>query len=106
MKEEEVAVADFLDCCRSMNTETVSFKCPNCQKDSIFLKKNYIKSWPKYLWVVVSRIKYENWVLKKDITEIDFSSEIIDFSFLKTPSISQNEFPLQGFPFLIINNFL
>jgi ubiquitin carboxyl-terminal hydrolase 5/13 len=94
MKEESVAIADFTDCLHAMQNDEVTAFCPKCQTNTLFTKKAYIKNWPKYLTVVAQRIKYENWVIKKDITEINVDP-VVDFSFFKQPPKTELEFELQ-----------
>lgn len=47
----------------------------------------YFKTWPKYLLVTMSRILLDDWVPKKDISELVFSSENLDLSRFKFPPL-------------------
>ncbi|CAD8212776.1 unnamed protein product [Paramecium pentaurelia] len=45
--------------------ERVDMFCPKCQSLQVFVKQEYFKTFPKYLFVPVIRFVQENWVPKK-----------------------------------------
>lgn len=84
---EKIPLVNFKNCLDSFQTEFVSLNCPKCKKSCNFKKTIYLKTWPKYVLVTMSRILLDGWVPKKDISEILFDSDIQDFSRFKLPQL-------------------
>mmetsp|Transcript_3318 Transcript_3318/g.2871 ORF Transcript_3318/g.2871 Transcript_3318/m.2871 type:complete len:219 (+) Transcript_3318:208-864(+) len=60
------------------------------------MKKYYFKTWPKYLVATTNRIRYDDWVISKDISEIQFEKEVIDFSSFILPPEGSNESKIEN----------
>jgi ubiquitin carboxyl-terminal hydrolase 5/13 len=84
---KKIPLVKFESCLDNFQTEFVSLNCPKCKSSSTFQKNMYFKTWPKYLIVVMSRILLDDWVPKKDISEIVFNSEVLDLSRFKLPQL-------------------
>jgi len=84
---KKIPLVKFESCLDNYQTEFVSLNCPKCKGPSTFQKNMYFKTWPKYMLVTMSRILLDDWVPKKDISEIVFNSDIQDLSRFKLPQI-------------------
>ncbi|CAK83700.1 unnamed protein product (macronuclear) [Paramecium tetraurelia] len=70
--------------------ERVDIVCPSCQSLQSFIKQEYFKTFPKYLFVPVNRFVQENWVPKKLNASIKIK-EIYDFSDFKEPVLQDKD---------------
>ncbi|CAD8213757.1 unnamed protein product [Paramecium octaurelia] len=70
--------------------ERVDIFCPQCQSLQLFIKKEYFKTFPKYLFVPVNRFIQENWVPKKLKASIKIK-EIYDFGDFKEPVLQDKD---------------
>lgn len=96
-EETQIPLADFNECLKIWGTEIVSLACPKCKKNTAFKKTYHFKTWPKYLIVNTLRIKFDDdWVVKKDNTELVFKSEYEDFSSYVYPKPDSDDFKLEG----------
>jgi len=88
---KKIPLVKIESCIDNFQTEFVSLNCPKCKAPSTFEKKIYFKTWPKYMLVVMSRILLDDWVPKKDISEIVFGSETLDLSRFKLPQFDASK---------------
>jgi len=84
---EKIPLANFESCVDNFQTEFVELNCPKCKTNNTFKKTIFFKTWPKYLLAAMNRTLLDDWVPKKDVSEIVFSSEVQDFSRFKLPEL-------------------
>jgi len=101
---EKIPLANFESCIDNFQTEFVELNCPKCKKNNTFKKTIFFKTWPRYLLAAMNRTLLDDWVPKKDLSEITFNSEVQDFSRFKLPNLDPSA-RLQGIHHLKFYSF-
>ncbi|CAD8127598.1 unnamed protein product [Paramecium sonneborni] len=70
--------------------ERVEMFCPKCQSLQLFVKQEYFKTFPKYLFVPEIRFVQKNWVAKKLNASIKIE-QFSDFNEFKEPLFQDND---------------
>ena len=93
--EENVPAVEYKTMVDLFKTEIISMNCPHCGGPKDFRKDHFIKNWPKYLIFEINRIVVDDWVIKKDPSEIKFPSDVLDLSNFVLPQPGPTEFELK-----------